>query len=283
MRFTRARQPVVLPAAARMLLSAALVLCSASPALSQVRSRRASPAAHSAPAFPADFLENAEETNRLPIPFPSPAARYNAVLSSAPQVLVDPRLLPFGARGLLIEQARQYVLAILAADNPCSSWFREADPNVAATFESLNFSLDDGPKDVVIFKSSSGEAFLKHPYSAAIPENAGHDATVALNANGPFFTSVADVLRDSGRGVARVNGRRELRVGPYPGNTLPARLTTLLHELGHAVGRLPDDSDELSGLSEQNTQRVLHACHAEIKASAHQPSYKGNGYKGNER
>jgi hypothetical protein len=277
MRFARARQEAVLPAAAHMLLSAALVLCSSSPALSQVRSRPASPAGRSAPTFTADFLENAEETNRLPIPFRSAAARYNSLPSSGLQALVDPRLLAFGARGLLIEQARQHVLAILAAENPCSAWFREADPNVAAIFESLNFYLDDGPKDVLIFKSTSGEVFFKHPYSAAVPENAGHDATVALNANGPFFTSAADVLRrNSDRGVARIDGRRELRVGPYPGNTLPARITTLLHELGHAIGRLPDDSDELSGLSEQNTQRVLHACHAQIKASAHQHIYKGN-------
>jgi hypothetical protein len=181
------------------------------------------------------------------------------------------RLLTFGARGLLIEQARQQVLAILATENSCSAWFREADPAAAAIFESLDFSLDDGPKDVVIFRSVSGEILFKHPYSAGVPENAGHDATVLLNANGAFFTSAADILRrDSDRGVARFGGRRELRVGPYLGNTLPARVTTLLHELGHVIGRLPDDSDELSGLSVQNTQRVLHACHAQIKASARQ-------------
>jgi hypothetical protein len=276
MRFARARQAAVLPAATHMLLSAALILSSGSPALSQIRSRRASPAAHSAPAFPADFLEVAEETNRLPIPLRSAAARYDLIPSSGPQALVDPRLLPFGARGLLIEQARQHVLAILAAENSCSAWFREVDPNVAATFKSLNFSLDDGPKDVLTLKSASGEVFFKHPYSAAVPENAGHDATVALNANGPFFTSVADVRRDFDRGVTRFDGRRELRVGPYPGNTQAARIATLLHELGHAVGRIPDDSDELSGLSEQNTERVLHACHAEIKASVRPHRDKGN-------
>ncbi len=283
MRFARARQAAALPAAPYLLLSVVILLCSSLPAQSQVRSRPAASAGHSAPTFPADFLENAEETNRLPIPFRSAAARYNAVPSSTSQVFVDPRLLVFGARGLLIEQARQHVLAILAAHNSCSAWFRKADPNVAATFESLNFYLDDGPKDVLILKSTSGEVLFKHPYSAAVPENAGHDATVALNANGPFFTRAAYLRRNSDRGLASVEGRRELRVGPYPGNTLPARITTLLHELGHAIGRLPDDSDELSGLSEQNTQRVLDACHAEIKASAHQPSYQGNGYQGTER
>ena len=276
MRFARARQSAVLPAAPYLFVSVALILCSGSPAMSQVRSRHASLAGHSALTFPADFLENAEEANQLLIPFGSTATRYNAAPSSTSQVFVDPRLLMFGTRGLLIEQARQHVLAILAAHNSCSAWFRKADPNVAATFESLNFYLDDGPKDILILKSALGEVLFKHPYSAAVPENAGHDATVALNANGAFFTRAAFLRRYSDRGVATVDGHRELRVGPYAGNTLPARITTLLHELGHAVGRIPDDSDELSGLSEQNTQRVLDACHAEIKASAHQSSYKGD-------
>jgi hypothetical protein len=186
------------------------------------------------------------------------------------------RLLTFGARGLLIEQARQHVIAILATENSCSAWFREVDPDIVAIFDSLDFSLDDGPKNVVILRSTSGELLFKHPYSAGVPENAGHDATVVLNANGPFFTNAADILRrDSDRGVARFAGRHELRVGPYAGNTLPARVTTLLHELGHAIGRLPDDSDELSGLSEQNTERVLRACHAQIKATAREHHEKG--------
>jgi hypothetical protein len=274
MRFARARQAAVLLAAAHILLFS-------SPALSQIRSRRASAAGHSAPTFPDDFPETPDETNRLPTPFRSAAARYNSPpssgLSSGRPDPVHLQFLNLGARGLLVEQARQHVVAILAAENPCSAWFQEVDPNAAAIFESLNFSLDDGPKDVVIFRSISGEVLFKHPYSAGVPENAGHDATVLLNANGAFFTSAADILRrDSDRGLARFAGRRELRVGPYPGNTLPARITTLLHELGHAIGRLPDDSDELSGLSEQNTERVLHACHAQIKASARQHRNKGN-------
>jgi len=108
-----------------------------------------------------------------------------------------------------------------------------------------------------------------HPYSAAVQENAGRNATVLLNANGPFFAKAADVLeRDTAGSFARVAGRHTLRVGSFDGNTLPARITTLLHELAHVIGRIPDDSDELSGLSTQNTQRVLHACRAEIKSSA---------------
>ena len=191
--------------------------------------------------------------------------------NSIPQDFVRPRLQALGARGSAIEQARRHVIAILSTENSCSAWFREADPGVVATFESLDFSLDDGPKYVLSFKSAGGEKLLMHPYSAAVRENAGHNATVQINANGPFFENVADILeRKATNSFARVVGRCVLRVGSFDGKTLPAQITTLLHELGHVTGRLPDDSDELSGLSTQNTEHVLHACRAEIKSSARQ-------------
>lgn len=188
-----------------------------------------------------------------------------------PQDFVRLRLQALGARGSAIEQAREHVIAILSTENSCSAWFRDADPDVAATFASLNFSLDDGPKYILAYKSAWGEMFLKHPYSAGVQENAGRYATVQLNTNGPFFAKAADVLeRDVTGSFPRVTGRRALRVGSFDGNTLPAQITTLLHELAHVTGRLPEDSDELSGLSTQNTEHVLHACRAEIKSSARQ-------------
>jgi hypothetical protein len=219
---------------AASMLAAACFLSSASPARSQSRPRTVSTAAHSVP----------QDSVRL-------------------------RLQALGARGSAIEQAREHVIAILSTENSCSAWFREADPDVAATFESLDFTLHDGPKYVVAFKSAWGGMLLMHPYSAAVQENAGHNATVLLNANGPFFENAADILERNPPGrFARIVGRLALRVGSFDGNTLPAQITTLFHELGHVIGLLPDDSDELSGLSRQNTQRVLHACRAEIKVSA---------------
>ncbi len=135
---------------AAVILAAACFLSCTSPARSQSRPRTVSTAAHSVPQDP-----------------------------------VRLRLLTLGARGLAIEQAREHVIAILSAENSCSAWFREADPDVSATFESLDFYLDDGPKYVLAFKSSWGEMLLKHPYSAGVQENAGRNATVLLNANGP--------------------------------------------------------------------------------------------------
>jgi len=205
----------------------------------------------------------------VPAPCQSWPRAVSTLAHSVPPDPVRVRLLALGARGSAIEQAREHVIAILSTENSCSAWFREADPDVAATFESLDFTLHDGPKYVVAFKSPWGEMFLKHPYSAAVQENAGHNATVLLNVNGPFFENAADILERNPPGrFARIVGRHALCVGSFDGNTLPAQITTLLHELGHVIGLLPDDSDEMSGLSKQNTERVLHVCRAEIKASA---------------
>ena len=240
-----------------LLLAAACLLLSALPVISQIRSRAAAAGIRPVAVFSSTFGDA-----------PAVAVRRDAVLL---------RLLSLGARGAEIAQAREDVITILSTENSCSAWFRQTDPDPLAVFESLDIILFDGPKFVAALKSQGGPTMFMHPYSAAVQENGGNQAVIQLNANGPFFARAADVLeRDSPGGFAYFAGRRMLRVGYYEGNTLPARIATLLHELGHAIGRLPDDSDLRTGLSEQNTQRVVRACHAEIKASSRQRRAKTN-------
>lgn len=240
-----------------LLLAATYLLPLALPAASQIRSRAAAAGVR-------------------------PVAVFSSAIADAPAVAARPdpvllQLLRLGARGAEIAQAREDVITILSTDNSCSAWFRQADPESLAVFESLEITLFDGPKFVAAVKSQGGPTTFMHPYSAAVQENGGNNAVIQLNANGPFFARTAEVLeRDSPGGFAYLAGRRTLRVGAYEGNTLPARITTLLHELGHAIGRLPDDSDLRTGLSEQNTQQVLRACHSEIKASSRPHRAKTN-------
>jgi hypothetical protein len=254
------------------------LLLSTPPGRPQTRPRTFVTTASALAAVTRDFPACATEAEEFPAPSRL-MVRCNlpGAAGSAWEDPVRLHLLAMGARGLAIEEARAHVLAILAAENSCSAWFRESDPEPAAAFRSLDFTLSDGPKEVVLLKSAAGDRLFKHPYSAGVPENAGHNATVQVNANGPFFARAADVVElDNPGSFGHFAGRRALRVGSYQGNSLPARVTTLLHELGHVTGRLPDDSDELSGLSDQNTERVLQACHAEIKASTHQQIDKKN-------
>jgi hypothetical protein len=255
---------------AALMLAATQFVLSPTPLRSQVRSERSTISAQPPDALPRGLPDCVDQPSRLPASFRSPVL---GCYSPGPSVPADPvrlRLLDMGARGRAIEQAREHVLAILRADNSCSTWFRETNPDAADIFESLNFSVADGPRNILEFKSSR-DILLQHPYSARVEEYAGPNATILLNAHGPFFVKTAEIVeQQTASGFLRRAGLRELRIDSYAGGTLPAQMTTLFHELGHVIGRLPDDSDESSGLSMQNTERVLHACRAEINASAHQ-------------
>ena len=180
------------------------------------------------------------------------------------------QLLTKGKPGLAVARARSGVIEILQSNNSCSAWFQGVDPNAASTFASLKFIIEtNGPKEVLGLRSGSGEMLLKHPYAAKALENS---SVVVLNANGAFFVRAAPVFRqDNQGGFYRLSGSRELRAGSYRGNTRAAQMTILLHELGHVVGLLPNDSDELSGQSERNTAEVLRFCQKQIKAASESP------------
>jgi hypothetical protein len=201
-------------------------------------------------------------------------AQNHAIFQQDP---VRAQLLAIGKPGLTISLARERVIEILESENSCSAWFQRVDPNAAATFASLKFTIDaNGPQYIFGWRSDSGQLLFKQPYSARALENTGRNSVVTLNANGPFFTRTTSVLQMEIPGSSpRPAGWRILQVGSYPGNTLAAQMTTLLHEFGHVVGRIPDDSDELSGQSGRNTAEVLHFCRAQIRGTEHSSRHSG--------
>ena len=188
-----------------------------------------------------------------------------------PIILVDPvraQLAAMGKPGATIALARDKVSEIFQSENSCSAWFKKADPDAAATFASLRFVIDaKGPQYIVGWRSDLGVRMFKHPYSASTVEGSGARSVVTLNANGPFFVRSGFVQWEESGNFRHAIGWGVFYVGSYEGNTLAAQMTTLLHEFGHVVGRIPEDTDELSGQSGRNTQEVVHYCHAQIKAA----------------
>jgi len=186
---------------------------------------------------------------------------------------IQKELRALGKQGETISRARDQVLKILQAENGCSEWFREADPDPASTFRSVNFVLEEnGPSYIFAVKEIGQAEIFKHPHVASSWENAGRNATIRLNANGAFFKRTSAVLKqDRKAGPLQPGGLHMLRVATFEGNSMPAQITALLHEFGHIIGRLDEDDDSWNGQSARNTEEVLRHCRSEILSMAKKP------------
>jgi len=193
------------------------------------------------------------------------------------QDTVSAELSALGKAGLKIARAREEVLDILRSNNTCAEWFETKEANAAATFQSLNFFLDrQGPQD--IFESMDKESNLvrRQPYVARATQDGGAHTAIMINSNGAFYRPQGQLLRvGQESGPIRPEGMRILTVGNYRGDTLPAQVTTLLHELGHIIDLLPEDADNLDGKSVHNTDEVLRHCRTEVEARALQARQTG--------
>jgi hypothetical protein len=192
---------------------------------------------------------------------------------------IPSELAAMGKRGEVIARGREQTLVILQTENACTAWFREADPEPAEVFRSLHYEIEEhGPSYVFHMKADRGGDLFKHPWVARSTEREGRNATVVLNTNGAFFSSTSPIMEVEWRGIVpRLGGNHTLVVGPFSGNTAALQITTLLHELGHIIGRLPEDDDSWDGQSSRNTQEVLRHCRREIRAVADSSSRSSNG------
>jgi len=208
----------------------------------------------------------------LPVPAPAVdpcrAASLGKTGCLASRDLVQENLASMGKPGQKILRARERVLEILEGENGCSAWFREKDANPAATFRTLSYELDGKGEEVV--RESDGTGYTKlfrSPYVARVIQADGSYATITINMKGAFFSTTASVVKEHGDGGPwRLHGARELRVGPYAGETLHAQVLALLHEFGHLVDLLPTDEGDQDGKSVRNTNEVLRFCREEIES-----------------
>ena len=175
-----------------------------------------------------------------------------------------------GKRGDAIARAREQVLEILQPGNACAAWFQEANSDPAGVFRSVHFELESGGTSYAysLRDRERGQLF-KQPWAARTTQNAGRNAIIQLNGNGPFFNSTSLLMQlDPGGKLALPGGSLILTVSRYPGDTPEAQITILLHELGHIIGRLPEDDDSWDGRSFRNTFEVSRHCKTETRAAA---------------
>jgi hypothetical protein len=229
-------------------------------------------------------LEGACLDATLPVPArgldDSPCRQNVTRIPGVPRILpcdqpadtVPAQLSALGKAGLKIARAREAVLDVLRSENACTEWFESKEANPAATFQSLSFFLDQhGPQDIL--ESMNTESFVvrRQPYVARATQDGGAHTTITINAYGAFYRSQGNVLKIVPEGgPAQTDGTRLLTVGSYRGDTLPAQMTALLHELGHIIDLLPEDADNLDGKSIRNTDEVLRHCRAEVEGRAQQ-------------
>jgi len=185
---------------------------------------------------------------------------------SRPEELKD-----IGLEGTTIVRVRRAVLEILGSENKCSVWFRRSDPDVSATFRSLNFSVDEDGPDRVTKEQNDRGVWIEHgPYVARTGQNTGRSTTVTINANGAFFRRKDEIYKVNWFGAEeRQTGIwRYLHIGPYDGGTLQAQIIAVLHELAHVINAIPvDDSSPVGFIrSQQNTELILHYCKSEVSA-----------------
>jgi hypothetical protein len=206
---------------------------------------------------------------------PCPA---NSQGSSKKNGRVRSKLTASDNREAVLQRAREQTLAILQSDNACSAWFREADGDAAEVFESVHYQIErDSLSYVFRATDTRGEELYKQPWVAQTYESTGRNSTVRLNSHGSFFNlSSQVVVLDPGGVPVQFEGYRVLTIASFRGNTAEAQITTLLHELGHIIGRIPEDDDSWDGRSARNTEEVLRNCKKEIREYAQKTPRGGN-------
>jgi hypothetical protein len=185
-------------------------------------------------------------------------------------------LAAMGKRGEVIARVREQTLVILESENACSAWFREADPDSMEVFRSLHYGIIEEDEGSYVFHKNDGQGGgqFKHPWAARSIQDGGQNSLVELNLGGAFFSSASPVLElDSQTALRWPTGMHRLMIASFWGNTSGAQITTLLHELGHIVGRLPKDDDSWDGRSSRNTEELLRHCKHDIRTAA-ETSYR---------
>jgi hypothetical protein len=152
----------------------------------------------------------------------------------------------------LIDKAYLDAFSILRGDNTCSAFF--GGPPAIEVLNKLKEQLKPRHLGNTVVGRMTGKTVtvtnLRYPLSYRLFDRA------ELSLEGPFYRVSAFHLLGS--------------IGGFRPNTREARVTILLHELGHLIARpdkgwlLPDD-DTNEHLNVENTERVIAVCGEQIR------------------
>jgi hypothetical protein len=219
-------------------------------------------------ATPSQLVNGAEpqpgpESPSVPASPALEAAKENAAAEELANVKALPSLQPLAlpdfAKLSLVDKAYLDAYAILRDNNACSRFY-----GGFAAIEVLN-ELTRQLKPVHLNKSIALRMTGK--FSSAMNQMTKLSYRVfekaQLNANGSFYKTN---LFPTDSAIPRL--------GEFSPNTREARLTILLHELGHMIKGpggewlLPNDGDD-PATSRGNTQKVIDVCRAQIISRSH--------------
>jgi hypothetical protein len=176
--------------------------------------------------------------------------------NSTPQLKLPHALsLPNANQLTPLDEAYLDAFSILKEDNTCSTFY--GGPPVIEVLNQLKqqFKVTNLKGTVTVRMTGKAMNVTSLPYSLSyrLFDKA------ELNVNGPFY-----------RGNAFNSQLSMPNIGGFLPNTREARVTILLHELGHLIKRpdkqwlLPDDGGN-DYLSQENTKRVIALCGEQIR------------------
>jgi hypothetical protein len=176
--------------------------------------------------------------------------------SNPRSVVSPPALLHFEHPAKLspLDGAYLDAYSLLREDSDCSRFY--GGPPAIEALNRLTRQIKPTYLDRPIALRMNGKTSLGFNHSSGFSYRIFE--RVELNLNGPFYKSFVPFKDKS-----------EIRIGAFAPNTREARVTILLHELGHLVKTesgwlLANDGDQ-PGISEQNTERVIAVCGEQIK------------------
>lgn len=155
-----------------------------------------------------------------------------------------------------VEQAYLDSFSILKGENSCSQFY--GGPFAIAALNRLTEQLKPAHLEQRVGIRMKGQTTIVTSALNGFTFRLFDKAEV--NLDGPFYAG------NTLPGRARVP-----RIGPFEPNTREARVTTVLHELGHLIRTadgawlLPNDGSNWVA-SEENTRRVLNVCSEQIRA-----------------